>query len=147
MGCVVTMTTRVPEASPGKAVEDIRGRPGYPAEPLAANHCDEVTLIHLAATETGTSASDLVTTRPRAPYSCRSPNISMRRPCRMTWSLSYVISFSLAVRSGRAQTGRQAGDWLSPEPGDSPDQDNARRDRSQSRRRGGTARIPCLPAS
>ena len=28
------------------------------------------------------SASDLVTTRPRAPYSCRSPNISMR----MAWS-------------------------------------------------------------
>jgi hypothetical protein len=28
------------------------------------------------------SASDLVTTRPRAPYSCRSPNISMR----MDWS-------------------------------------------------------------
>jgi hypothetical protein len=28
------------------------------------------------------SASDLVTARPRAPYSCRSPNISMR----MAWS-------------------------------------------------------------
>jgi hypothetical protein len=52
MECLVTMTTRVPEASLGKAVEDVRGRPRHPAEALAANHCDEVTLIHLAATET-----------------------------------------------------------------------------------------------
>jgi len=34
------------------------------------------------AGQTAASASDLVTARPRAPYSCRSPNISMR----MDWS-------------------------------------------------------------
>jgi muconolactone delta-isomerase len=49
--CLVTMTTRVPEATLGKAVEDIRGRPRHPAKALAANHSDQVTLIHLAATE------------------------------------------------------------------------------------------------
>lgn len=53
MECLVTMATRVPEATLGKAVEDIRGRPGHPAEALAANHSDQVTLIHLAATEAG----------------------------------------------------------------------------------------------
>ena len=37
MEYLVTMTTRVPEASLDKAVEDIRGRPRHPAKALAAN--------------------------------------------------------------------------------------------------------------
>lgn len=51
MECLVTYTTRVPEATLGRAVEDIRGRPRHPAKALAANHSDQVTLIHRAATE------------------------------------------------------------------------------------------------
>jgi hypothetical protein len=51
MECLVTMTTRVPEATLGKTAEEIRGRPTHPAKALAANHSDQVTLIHPAATE------------------------------------------------------------------------------------------------
>lgn len=51
MECLVTYTTRVPEATLDWAVEDIRGRPRHPAKALAANHSDQVTLIHRAATE------------------------------------------------------------------------------------------------
>src|SRR5690349_21971261 len=50
MECLVT-TTRVPEATLGKAVEDIRGRPRHPAKALAANHSDQAMLLHPAAAE------------------------------------------------------------------------------------------------
>jgi hypothetical protein len=72
MECLVTTTTRVPEASLDKALEDIRGRPGHPAEALAANPCDEVTLIHLAATETDSkNGSEPARPRPASTPPCR----------------------------------------------------------------------------
>ena len=72
MECLVTMTTRVPEATLGKAVEDIRGRPRHPAEALAANHSDQVTLIHLAATEADSkNGSEPARPRPVSTPPCR----------------------------------------------------------------------------
>jgi hypothetical protein len=58
----------------------------FPA--LARNHRNQVTIAgrdgrtRSEADQMAFSASALVTARPRAPYSCRSPNISMR----MDWS-------------------------------------------------------------